>query len=79
MKTIRVFDVGEKYMDRYQVYVRASGGNWNMFTMSRNALSPQGVNQYAGTDRPMWNELAGVELKANELPDEVQKAIQERI
>lgn len=73
---VRVFDSGpDGPFDRYTVMI----GD-DLYTMSENATSPQGVNQYAGyyegiSERDRRNE---VEIPLDKAPEQVRRAIKER-
>ncbi|MDZ4231589.1 MAG: hypothetical protein U1C52_02240 [Patescibacteria group bacterium] len=72
-KNVIVYDFGAQYVDRYLAILEGE-----MFTMSKNATSPQGVNQYAGQAKK--DEIFSFPIIANEsLPKAVQQAIQKRI
>jgi len=82
MKNIKVFDTNScpdctKTVDRYIVVI----GN-SFYGMSINPRSPQGYNQYQGnTDRldiKLCQSKYG-ETLFEDLPEEVQEAIMERI
>jgi len=78
LERVTVFDNGGKTFDRYFVTI---GGE--VFTMSHNPMSPQGMNQYAGpeesTGRP-WNAGGGsLGRLLDHIPPEIEPAILERI
>ena len=75
MVDIVVYDNGGKSCDRYTVIC-----DENVFGMSKNPTSPQGVNLYIGERNEFPNDLShlGKQVDINSLPDEVQKAIQDR-
>lgn len=73
----KLFDNGGKTWDRYTLVV-----NSELFGFSENPSSPQGFNQYGGKlqllgDSRHWG--LGREVKIESVPEEVQKAIFERI
>jgi len=68
-----VYDNGDETMDRYTVII----GN-DVYTMSSNPDSPQGVNQYAGTvgsDVKVGKHLG---KKLSSIPGSIKKAVQAR-
>lgn len=75
---IFVYDNGGKTFDRYTVII-----DWDVFTMSTNATSPQGVNQYLGSGIKTVENLnlinRDLPIDYKNLPKEVKKAIQQRI
>lgn len=73
-----VYDNLGATIDRYTIMNMRTG---EVFHMSENALSPQGVNMFAGLvgqdiDHPQDDEGQRIELE--ELPEEVLKAITRR-
>lgn len=76
MNNVRIWDNDSKTFDRYTVQI-----DRDIFTMSDNPLSPQGVNLYDGTLAK--NESFGMgfdkRVKLNDLPKDVQTAIRQRI
>lgn len=74
MKNLKVLDNGGKTFDRYTVVI-----GWDVFTMSQNPLSPQGVNQYMGTFLSLTFRKEDKEIKWEDVPDDVKAAIQERM
>lgn len=70
---IEVYDNGGETADRYTVII-----DNNVYLMSDNLLSPQGVNQYNGKlyDAPLARTGERVVLES--LPEDVQKAIEQR-
>ena len=75
--SIRIYDNDGETFDRYTVII-----DNNVFTMSHNAQSPQGFNQYVGTigkdlilDHVIDNKPL---ILFSELPAEVQGAIKVR-
>lgn len=71
-REVRVFDNGGKTLDRYTVIIDGS-----IFAMSGNPEHPQGVNQYVG-EKPC-NLSGDRELRWDEVPEPVRKAILNRI
>jgi hypothetical protein len=71
-----IYDSGEEHFDRYTLFV---GGS--VFGMSINANSPQGFNQYLGDEdeMPESEEVVGKKVGFKELPEQLQKAIMERV
>lgn len=72
---IRIFDNEGETIDRYTVQIER-----DVYGMSYNALSPQGVNLYNFTLKK-GERLGNVGKKINfdDLPEDVQKAIKERM
>jgi hypothetical protein len=75
---VRIFDNRGKTFDRYFVVIGKE-----VFTMSHNPMSPQGVNQCMGPDettgRP-WNAGGGaLGILLDHIPPEIEEAILERI
>ncbi len=74
---IDIWDNGGRTFDRYMVVI-----GWDIYTMSHNPRSPQGVNQSGGQVRGAAAsppKLWGNKVPFGKLPDEVQIAIAERI
>lgn len=76
LEKVRVFDNRGKTFDRYFVVI-----DGEVYTMSRNPTSPQGMNQYAGpydpTGLPRNSGSLGILL--DHIPPEIEAAILERI
>ena len=75
-KTIVIYDNNGKTFDRYAVII----GD-NVFGMSENPNSPQGVNQWVGlknTDIKIGAHLGKI-VTSTSLPKDVQKAIKDRM
>jgi len=70
---VKVYHDPEFY-DEYTVVI----GD-DVFTMSSDPLSPQGVNQYAGTKEETRGQRKGNRLKITDVPLEVIDAIKERV
>lgn len=77
---VRVFDNGGVSFDRYTVFIGR-----DVFTMSGHTLSPQGVNQWAGSCagniavlEPGVIPALGDELRSDQVPPEVREAIEQR-
>ena len=70
MKGIEVYDDGLGYT--------VILGGQDVYTMSANPLSPQGVNQYAGTVDKLPGARDGQAVSFNSLPDAVKEAIRQR-
>ena len=70
---IRIFDTGEAYADRYTVIIGKS-----MYTMSKDALSPGGVNMYC-CEVPADYESNNVEIDIKDLSQDVKWAILDRV
>lgn len=76
---VLVYDNGGETFDRYTIVDMNTG---EVYSMSENATSPDGINQYAGTigqelDHPQ--DHAGKKIEIDELPLEVMHAIIERL
>lgn len=67
----KYYDNGGATFDRYTVIMDGSA-----YTMSHNALSPQGVNMYCCQAGEMV--MTGREVKFADLPTEVQRAVRMR-
>ena len=70
---IRIFDSGEKYIDRYTVVIESS-----MYTMSEHARMPDGVNMYC-CEVSAGCEGIGEEIAIEDAPKEVRWAILDRL
>jgi hypothetical protein len=68
---VKVYDNGGATYDRYTVIIKT-----DTYTMSDNALSPQGFNQYCGSNLPLPPNRP---VKLSSLPEQVQRAIALRI
>jgi len=79
MNIYKIFDNGGKTIDRYTILTEPfyNGKSCDSFGMSDDPKSPLGFNQYCG-DVYQGAEL-GKEITFDKLPDEVQKAIIERL
>ena len=75
MKEVEGVYDNPKYADRYTVIMK----NADVFNMSENALSPNGVNMYAGNIRDLPGARDGKRIPKDSLPNEVKKAIKGRI
>lgn len=71
---IEVYDNGGETADRYTVII-----DNNVYLMSDNPLSPQGVNQYNGKLANAPLARTGERIVVESLPEQVQKAIQDRV
>ena len=74
---IKVYDNGGKTFDRYTVIL----SDGSIIGMSKNALSPQGFNQYCGDVKDYQlknNEAIGQKVSIKSLSDEVREAIRLR-
>ena len=76
--SIKVYDTGPKFIDRYTVFI---GGH--VFGMSSNACSPNGFNQYIGagndTEFKGTKHFLGKQVQLKGLPREVLDAITQRV
>jgi len=73
-RTVEVYDNGGKTIDRYTVIIDNA-----VFSMSHNATSPQGVNQYVGELKDLPKAKEGTKVELKDLPEDVRKAIDLRI
>jgi hypothetical protein len=73
---VKVYDNNGRTYDRYSVIIGE-----NIFTMSPNALSPQGVNMFARTVEEDEDDFSylGKRKTFREIPDEVRQAIMKRL
>ena len=71
MPTVNVYDNGGITFDRYTVII-----DDDVYLMSLNPMSPQGLNQYAGTREEIKGDL-GKQLF--HVPKEIQRAIDTKI
>lgn len=74
--TTVAYDNGGKTLDRYTVYIPNAYSGWDRFTMSSNACSPLGVNQYLDTVLAFTETDERVAIHT--LPKDVRKAINAR-
>lgn len=78
MRRAKVFeDTTGKFFDKYTVVI-----DKEVYSMSENALSPQGVNQYCGgveLCKDFANSRGFKRIKMQSLSNEVKRAIRERI
>jgi len=74
MTQIKVYDNNGVSFDRYLIFIDNEA-----YTMSRNALSPQGVNQYLGKKHEIVIPKEDKLMSFNSLPNDVKEAIQQRI
>jgi len=74
---IKVYDNGGKTWDRYTVSI-----DEDVYSMSANATSPDGFNQYWGElkdfDKPMSRFGKRLYIDEGQVPEEVCKAIAQR-
>lgn len=82
-RRVKVYDNGGKTADRYTVIIsrQAMGRTvYDIYNMSADPLDPQGVNMYDFTARSL-HELPymGLRMKVQALPEDVIRAIEERI
>ena len=71
---IEVYDNGGKTADRYIVVIRHA-----VIGMSSNPLSPDGINQFYCERSELRRDGLGKRIPITELPEEVRKAILERV
>jgi len=75
---VLVYDAGKGALDRYTVVIGK-----DVYAMSSNPNSPQGVNQYVfsfdSTDVSDISKGWGKKLSLKKVPPEVKKAIRRRI
>jgi hypothetical protein len=78
MRRAKVFeDTTGKFFDKYTIVI-----DKEVYSMSENALSPQGVNQYCGgveLCKDFAHSRGFKRVRIQNLSDEVKKAIRERI
>ena len=67
MESIEIYDNGENVIDRYTVII----GN-DVFTMSHNPTSPNGVNQYVGSRNEI--DINNIGKLITDIPPEVRDA-----
>lgn len=70
---ILIFDNGGKTFDRYTVII-----NKDIYAMSANALSAQGINRYLCDIIDLDRENLGEPIGLEEAPEAVRKAIEDR-
>lgn len=71
---VRIWDNGGETCDRYTVRLDSA-----VFTMSEDALSPQGVNMYCGDEMDESHFRADERRTMADVPAEVRKAIRRRM
>lgn len=71
---VSIFDNGGKTFDRYTVII----DNKDVYVMSANALSPQGVNRYLCDVTDLDWESVGEPIGLEDVPEAVRKAIENR-
>ena len=75
---VLIFDAGREALDRYTVVIGK-----DVYAMSANPNSPQGVNQYvfslSDTDNSSSGKGWGKKLPWKKVPSEVKKAIRRRL
>ena len=79
---VRVWDNGGSTADRYTVAIKRTSNGvtlWDIYTMSDDARSPQGINQYSHTDTNGQYNWTGKREKVWDLPREVINAIIDRV
>lgn len=76
MAKIRIFDNDGKTFDRYTVFI-----DGEVYGMSFNPKSPQGFNQYCNDvgEIPEPYDHLGKEVRIQDVPEQVQLAIGDRI
>lgn len=75
IKTL-VYDNSGNTVDRYTVYIPNGYSGWDVYYMSQNACSPNGVNLYS--DTVLAFTAPGKAVRIRDLPKEVQTAIKRR-
>ena len=70
---IKIFENERNYADKYTVMIEGS-----IYAMSEHPSSPQGVNMYCGEISNGY-KADGEEVEINDIPEEVKRAILERI
>ena len=93
MKTMKkpayiVEDNGGASADRYCLLVRIYGDTWDIYNMSENAMAPDGINGYNCTLHHNQPAIAGaiisydrqdIPAAIRELPEQVQRAVRQRL
>ena len=77
MKSVTIYDNGGETIDRYTIIVDS-----HVYSMSKNALSPQGVNMYWGELGEFSNEVHLGKDVSNDylsMPHELFVAIHQRV
>ena len=73
--TLKIYEGDPKFADRYTVILYGA-----VYTMSENATSPQGINQYCCQAKDLDPRIKKEKLLSLEqVPAEVRKAIEERM
>lgn len=72
-KHIEVYDNGGETFDRYTIII-----DGEVYGMSHNPQSPQGFNQFSGMLSELPNARQGDAVTIESLPEDVQRAIEER-
>jgi len=72
---INIYDNGGETADRYTVTITDPAGELDVYTMSEDANSAQGINQYSHTTEVYH----GTPLKVSEVPEQVLQAAIKRI
>ena len=75
---IEIFDNGGKTTDRYTVIIRGKFG-CNVFLMSSDANTPNGVNVYAGDYDMLGDMSKQIKIEFDSLPSGTRKAIVDRV
>lgn len=78
---IIVYDNGGKTADRYTVFIREelAKGTYDVYIMSDEPLSPQGVNQYSHSVDQALHDHLGVRVELDRVPFIVIMAIVQRL
>ena len=72
---IKIYDNGGKSSDQYTVII-----DGNVYGMSTNAMAPNGFNQYCCPECELVHTIElGKPVHFEELPDDVKRAIVERM
>ncbi len=73
---MKLYDNGGETMDRYTI-VAEDGG---VYGMSSDPNSPQGFNQFVGTEGEMsWKDNSAMGPEIARIPDNIIKAIAQRL
>ena len=78
-RAVIVWDNKGKTCDRYTVAIYDGYGAWDIYAMSANPKSPQGVNMYCDTYGNVdAMDECGERVSTDQLPEEVLEAIHSR-
>ncbi len=75
---VKIYDNGGKTVDRYTVLIRV-GDEWEVYTMSLNALAVDGINSYNRNVSDIKEAITKDDKEIEDIPPDVYEAIKIRL